>query len=67
MKDVNIVNSVSLCNKDQDTNKNKALYFIEIQKSEMRKIKIPCSNEAIAKKILQTYSNNNSDCKVSFM
>lgn len=42
-------------------------YFIEIIKSNDKKIKIPCSNEAVAKKILAAYSNNNSNSKVSLV
>ena len=41
-------------------------YFIVIQKTN-KEIKIPCANETIAKRILATYSNNNSNCKVSLM
>ncbi len=39
-------------------------YFVEIEKPGKRKIKIPCVNEKIAKKILTAYSNHNSYSEV---
>ena len=42
-------------------------YFVEIQKSVNVKIKIPCSNETIAKKLLAAYSNYNSKSKAPLM
>lgn len=42
-------------------------YFIEIQKSENVKIKIPCSNEAVAKKVLISYTNCKSNSKISLV
>lgn len=38
-------------------------YFIEIQRAINKKIKIPCSNEIIAKRVLASYSNNKSNNK----
>lgn len=31
------------------------IYFIEIQKQENKKFKIPCSNEIIARKVLENF------------
>lgn len=45
----------------------KSIYYIEIQKSENRRIKIPCSNEEVGKRILASYSNNKSNSKLSLM
>ena len=42
-------------------------YFIVIQKANDKQIKIPCSNEEIAKRILRTYAHNNSNCKTPLM
>ena len=60
--------STGLIKEDRQDNTNnlcKALpYFIEIQKSESIKIKIPCSNEDVAKKILASYSNYKSNSKI---
>ena len=56
--------------KEENTNQGKQIvlpYFIEIKKAENKKIKIPCSNEKIAKKVLASHANNNSNCKVSLM
>ena len=51
-----------------DVNKlNGFPYFIEIQRVSNKKIKIPCSSEAVAKRILATYANNNSNSKVSLV
>lgn len=36
-------------------------YFIEYQKSENKKIKIPCSNETVAKRVLSTLSKSNNN------
>ena len=60
-----------LSSEDRQDNTNKEQlkglpYFIVIQKTN-KKIKIPCANEIIAKKVLASYSNNNSNCKVSLM
>ena len=44
-----------------------APYFIVIQKKENKTIIIPCSNEQIAKKVLASHSNYNSNCKGSLM
>lgn len=48
-------------NRSDNTNKDqlKGLpYFIVIQRIN-KKIKIPCANETIAKKVLASYSHNN--------
>ena len=41
-------------------------YFITLQKTN-KQIKIPCANETIANRLLATYSNNNSNSKISLM
>lgn len=46
---------------------NEFTYFIEIQRSANKKIKIPCSSEAVARRILASYSNNKSNSKISFV
>ena len=40
--------------------------FIVLQRIN-KKIKIPCANKNIAKKVLTAYSNNNSNSKISLM
>lgn len=42
-------------------------YFIVIQKTEDKEIKIPCSNEAVARNVLASYSNYKSKSKTSLM
>lgn len=54
-------------NKDNIIKPKNTPYFLIIQKSENKKIKIPCSSESMAKKLLVSYSNNYSDCKVSLV
>lgn len=66
MKNVSLL---SLKDIQDNTNKEqlKGLpYFIVIQRTN-KQIKIPCANEIVAKRILATYSNNNSNSKVSLM
>ena len=53
---------------DNNQLKSKKLpYFIVLYKNENKKIKIPCSNETVAMRILNSYTNNNSNCKISLM
>lgn len=48
-----------------DNERLKALpYYIVLQKSENKTIKIPCSSELVAKKVLASYTNSNSNSKV---
>ncbi len=42
-------------------------YFIVIQKANNKQIRIPCSNEKVARRLLASYSNNYSNCKISLM
>ena len=42
-------------------------HFIVIKKTGEKNIKIPCANEAIAKRLLASYTNNNSNSKISLM
>ncbi len=64
--------NLSLLNPEQrqdNTNKNQLKgfpFFIVIQTIN-KQIKIPCANEAIAKRILASYANNNSNSKVPLM
>ena len=56
---------------NRQDNKNKEQlkgfpYFIVIHNTN-KQIKIPCANETIAKRLLASYSNNNSNNKVSFV
>ena len=63
------VNLLGPENRQDNTNKeqlNGLPYFIIIQRTN-KQIKIPCANENVAKKILATYSNNNSNNKVPLM
>ena len=66
MEDITLLSS----EKRQDNTDRKGLkglpFYILIEKQN-KQIKIPCANESIAKRLLVTYSNNNSNCKVSLM
>ena len=42
-------------------------YFIVIEKPNNKKIKIPCASEIVAKRLLASYSNHKSNCKISLM
>lgn len=50
-----------------DIKKIKGFPFYILIEKQNKQIKIPCANENIAKRLLTTYSNNNSNCKVSLM
>ena len=49
------VTTPEISNANQDDSKQ-AIYFIELRKPQNKKIKIPCSNETIAKKLLARLS-----------
>ena len=63
--------NINLLEKEAEGNTTKKIkglpHFVIIQKAEGKKIKIPCANENVAKKILASYSNYNSNCKIFFM
>ena len=52
---------------DNDTKHKTLPYFIEIKKAENKKLRIPCSNELVANKVLTSYSNYSSKSKVSLV
>lgn len=54
-------------NKDNIIKPKNTPFFLIIQKAENKEIKIPCSSESVAKKLLVSYSNNYSNCKVFLM
>ena len=65
--------NISLLNlqDEQDNTSNKEqskglLRFVIIQRPN-RQVKIPCANEIIAQRLLVSYTNNNSNCKISLM
>ena len=66
MENTNLLSSE---NRQDNTNKEQLKgfpYFIVLQKTN-KQIKIPCANEVIAKRLLATYTNNDSNSKSSLM
>ena len=54
---------VSLFEKEKQD--NTLPYFVEIQRTnDKKKMRIPCSNETVAKRVLASYSNYKSNGKV---